>query len=598
MKSSLLFLALTLACPAAFAQEKILPDDPSIPLFSRVSTRYRAVLEGVSFYYYTKADRLQILQEFFHSIESDYALLDLKKDVIGLDFEKLQRDALSVEAGIEEVGQPAEQALANLNFHDRIRKITAEFQDTHFSVRTKVTSNGTLIPFTVAEIDGKIVVVARYTKLMELFASEDEAFRKLEIGDEITAIDGRPVKEVRDSLLPYISASSSAYRATQATEALTFREFSLPTRPYAVVEIKHKDGSRRKLKFPWLYRQPARGDQAFYLKDRNFRRYDDLRREWNQDKKRWITKGIAQDKEEYYRTLPTLLEDKKFTDADETEVIIRTGNLIRQGRPYAVIQINSFSEAKVKRDGETVGFLEPIRAFVKETEEKQIPLLIDLRSNPGGNARFPLALLGILTEKDKSYGGFSAALPVTRYMQQLTDQFSSGDTLPEELQGLGSEESREIFYAALRAKAPYTDSYTYGDVTTDSEVGGFSQKIVALISPRCISACDITSALLKHSKRATLIGQAANGTGAGFLSSETLGTEWSDSHHVFRTRIPSFLFGRPGGEAGEHIFPGRTAELNMENKPIQPDVAYNDSMEDIEKNSSGWVKKALEELAK
>jgi hypothetical protein len=133
-------------------------------------------------------------------------------------------------------------------------------------------------------------------------------------------------------------------------------------------------------------------------------------------------------------------------------------------------------------------------------------------------------------------------------------------------------------------------------VITDPVVKGYSNKIVALVTADCISACDKMSFLLKSSKRATIIGTHSNGTGAGFLSmSADFNTQWSDPLHVLDTQIPNYLFGVPGDDFMTTVFAeGSEEKLCSENHPTVADVPYAPTMKDVVQNNIGWLEKAAE----
>lgn len=565
-------------------------------LFTRVSSRYQAVLQGVSFYYYTQADRLQILTELFHSVELDYSLLEMKANRFRLDLADMKRQALAEETAIADTSDEGEQAAANLRFLDRAKKIVATFQDTHFRLRGRVRPGAVLLPFKIAKAEGKYIVSARYTKLMAFLALTEPAFSEVELGQEVVSIDGMPVEQAKTALAAYISASSEGARELDAVAALTFRSFAYPEQAYSIVGLRAKNGSITKLKVPWSYGMPSRGDLNRYLKDRGFFRFDELQLAWDEEKKEWKAKGITLDNEEAFRGLPPLAQEEKFFDGYK-ETVVKTGYLINGGKAYAVLQINSFHEKEVvSAKDEKLKFLSVLRKFIKKAERAGTSLILDLRVNGGGNSSYPSALLSMLAPKGSIYAGPTGSFRMTRYAQAIIDQHLDREMIPEVLKGLTEEEMRKLFADAVRNKDAYTAAYSTGDIQTDPEVGGFSQKVVALISPECVSACDMTAILLKHSGRAVLIGSPTNGTGAGFMSNSSLNSEWMDSYKVLWTNVPNFLFGFPGGKPGEFTFPGQAEALNSENKPVAPDVAYESTSQDLLQGSEGWIKKAFEIL--
>jgi hypothetical protein len=136
--------------------------------------------------------------------------------------------------------------------------------------------------------------------------------------------------------------------------------------------------------------------------------------------------------------------------------------------------------------------------------------------------------------------------------------------------------------------------FNFAPIFPDQRVKGFNNKIVALVTADCISACDKMASLLKTSKRATIIGTTSNGTGAGYRSTSELDTKWTDSLRVFESQIPNYLFGE-AGDVDTRIFGEDSVfELNLENKPTIADVLYRPTFKDFGKNNLGWIEKALE----
>jgi hypothetical protein len=94
-----------------------------------------------------------------------------------------------------------------------------------------------------------------------------------------------------------------------------------------------------------------------------------------------------------------------------------------------------------------------------------------------------------------------------------------------------------------------------------------------------------------------LIGTHSNGTGAGFTYQDSrTALNWRDNYYVLSTQIPNFLFGNPGGQVGNFIYPSSVESLNSENKPVMADVTYDVTMDDVLKNDAGWINKAIEVL--
>jgi Peptidase family S41 len=606
MQTPLLFAALSvslLLSSVGRAETSPAPAQAAAPsnpadqdLFQRVQDRYKAVLKGISFYYYTQADRVQALQELFLAIDNQYAQLPLKKHRLQLDFDALKDNALAAEKAIPDTLDEAQQARSNIEFFGRVRKTVALFQDTHFSIGAKQTLSPIMIPIQIVEIRGKFFVAARFPKLISLLAEDESDFNGIDLGDEVVSIDGVPTAQARDALLPYISGSSDAARKLDATAALTQRRFAFPDNPTTVLEFRDDKGNSMKLKFPWFYNTLTRADQRRFFSDRNYLSDNQLHLTWDEDKKKWKSGDLTTDNPDFLYALPPLAGQAVYKNSDG-EAIVKSGYLVRNGKAYAVLQLNAFDERTVvDASGATLKFLDVARNFIKDAETAGTSLILDLRNNPGGMASYPQALFSMLTEKNKTYPNYTEAYRVTRFAQEVNDENQGQTPTGEEITGLSRESLRKLLEDAVRSGDELTAAYSNGDITADSTVGGFSQKIVALISPNCVSSCDIASILLKSSGRAVFVGQPTNGTGGGFIGSDGTSTRWSDPYQILSGKIPTDLFGLPGGPAGAYIFPGQEEALNTENRPTTPKVYYEQSIDDVLKGGQGWINKAIEVL--
>ena len=134
-------------------------------------------------------------------------------------------------------------------------------------------------------------------------------------------------------------------------------------------------------------------------------------------------------------------------------------------------------------------------------------------------------------------------------------------------------------------------------IKASEEVGGYDQKIVALITPACISACDVFSSLLKTSRRATLIGSHTNGTGAGYFTSTPLDSiKWEDDYRILKVYIPNSLFGKARKIDKPQMSLSAAREFSSENKPTFADVKYDPVLDDYLKKGEPWFDKAISVL--
>jgi hypothetical protein len=416
----------------------------------------------------------------------------------------------------------------------------------------------------------------------------------VELGDEVTAIDGIPVEEKINELKKYVMGSSDEWNDSQAIRALTIRNFKYSDKNY--VKVAFKSGAL--LKLPLFYNNPvgstSRMDVVTYMNKLSVpsdtstigMNFDKVSKTWSDSALTFS--GYAT------RTLHLNLKGLIELTDNDGQIALRTGYYISKGKSYGVLQILNFTAKTVKVGDTQIPFLDAIRNFAAELKENQLPMVLDLRVNGGGNGNYPAAILSILAPEGQVYPGPTSGMRMTEYSRQLSEA-DFYQQLPAEDQSVGMtiDELHEVLGTTLENGREYTPMYSYSPVKFDQKLNGFNNKIVALVTSDCISACDMMSFLLKSTKRATIIGTHTNGTGAGYSSSAELNTTWQDKLRVLSSHFPNFLFGLPGDSADKNVFGiDSVSKLCTENRPTIADILYSTTPLDVAKNNIGWLQTA------
>ncbi len=574
----------------------------------------RDVYAGIRFHYLDRADRLMIVNDFLNTVELEYALLPLKEKRIGLDFKKLKEEAIDAEmaagdftlSAAERKNSDARekmsflQAQSNMEFMDRMQLIVAKFKDTHFGVREKITRPYIYNGVRLFRVQGKIVIGSldkKFLAMIEKLSGTDMS--ALKIGEEVVSIDGVAVDKKVDEYKPYVAGSTDEYIDMEAVRALTLRNFKYEKKNF--VKIAFKSGQVFKL--PVFVnnsmQSTPRVDAITY-----FQKYgipsdsSSIGISFDKTTGKWVEGPSMAFAGYSARNLKENLKGVTEMVDDAGSPAIRTGYFINKGKTYAVMQLMTFYTKNVKTATAEMPFLDAIRNFAIDAKENELPVILDLRINGGGNGGFPAAVLGIFTEANKVYGGPSRGYRVTPYMRYLEEQqnfqFIEGE---DQSVGITYDDLRNIMDEALNGGKAYAPMFNVsGNITADPKVKGFNQKMVVLVTPNCISACDMTAFLFKESKRATIIGTSTNGTGAGFRSTSDLNTDWEDPLRVFSSTVPNFLFGLPGDLNASIFGENSVDELCSENKATIADIPYSNMPIDIVKGNLGWLQKAVEVL--
>lgn len=565
---------------------------------------------GFEFQYFDQKDRVKTVRRLCEDLENNYALWDLKKELVGLDSKAHCQALIAAE---EAVGDPdpkdtLAQAKANLAFFDRVKKFGAGFKDTHFSIRTTVPRSKIYLPLTVSKVDGKYLVTGRSQMILQYIAqfSGGDSVANISIGDELVEFNGKPVVSEIATLLPYQSEGTEQGAERQAIDSMFFRDYAYPLSPIATLTLKSAaDEKIRRFKLRWFYHRSERLDEKVYFDKIGFKDVTDLRRKYDSISKKWKIQSLFDEDYVPSRDMGKNLRDvREYLGFNEKSLAIRKGLYIRDGKTFGVLQVFTFIEESVTTAAASEtdakeNFLEVIRNAIKEFKADGVPLILDLRENGGGDGSYPAKVLSMLTPKEKVYPGTTRAFRLTRYIRSLY-----GNT-PEDIRkslgnevtdGLSDEELIELLNEAVKAKSSLTQAYSDGDIQSDPEVAGFEAPIVALISPNCVSACDMMATLLKSSGRAVIVGSNTSGTGAGYLSRGSYSEKWSDGFEIFKSSIPNFLFGAPGGPAGQKFFPGQAKALCTENRPTVADIRYETTLNDVKNGDLGWLQKAVEAI--
>jgi hypothetical protein len=552
---------------------------------------------GSEFYYYDQADRKDIIEQFKKAMVANYAPLEIKKQRINLDVDALFDAALAAENGITDVSSVTEQAAGNLAFIDRVHKIVAAFRDTHLWMSTVVTAPSVFNGLELAEAGNKFYIVGLREKILQ-FAAVNSAtpslYNQIALGDEVISIDGTSLNDLVTNLMPFESASSQAFQRQSAVKALTNRNYSAPTQATAVYEIRKANGSTFKVELPYVFNSgtTARPDAEHLYKERGFVAAKDLKMTWDETKRTWSYKsGFPVSGYDAYSQMPNgLLAGTEWSE--DGELIMRTGFLLRDGKAYGVLQLYSFMGKNLTSSatGEVKPFSKAISDYVTSLASAKTPLILDLRNNGGGITAYTMPVLAAVAKTGESYPAFTKSFRVTRKIRQMLETYPPTALNEAVLDKIEYEELK----SAIADRRTHTNALSQADSITSS-IGGYDEQVVVLVTPNCISSCDITSMLMKASKRTTIIGSHSNGTGAGMTSYTGFAdSKWRDEFDVIKVNIPNFLFGFPGAP-DQVIHTGNAFyDLNSENVPVEADVNYESQLVDFLEGSSGWFNKAIE----
>ena len=547
-------------------------------------------------------ERLAIICDMKRNFQDKYVSYSMKKELINADLDSVFNQCATRELQINDDSR--------LHFHDRVLLCLANLHDTHVGGTLKNQSPFVTTLFDIRQIQGHALITMINTKLVARLKADnpmipDDFDKVVAVGNEVLAVDGVATLQAAQNLSQYINASSPAYALSSGFDSLTIRDFNYPTSPMVTFKIKLNDGTIRTLALPWWYQSLGPDAEAEeYFKNLGIHSINELA---------WIYNATTQKYEKVadtygvvgYHPAKSLFPVTGLTTylSESGWPALRFGIIDKEtAKAFCYVQLRSFSYTKMKQesDKDYIGFTDAMSLAVKACKTANVPMLFDLRANPGGMGGYPDYVMSLFARTGESTLGSITTLRATRHSAQLLNQVFGGDQIP-----FGDLDDRsplsvtglEAFKQAMRLKKSYMDWVYTGDIDVDSGIGGYNGKIVAMITPDCVSSCDKMSRFLKNSQRAVLLGTAANGTGAGFFSSDKAAPDFEDAYGILKFEIPNHFFAIAPSKMTDATYDFDSHhDWLMENRPTQADVQYEPTANDVTNNNVDLIAKARELL--
>jgi hypothetical protein len=490
-----------------------------------------------------------------------------------------------------------------LRFYDRMRLCTAAFEDGHLLLKVPrqlpAVSLGIRLRITG---DGKVLVAhqdAPLARWLEDYARGGEP--GLAVGDEVLEVDGQRVSDLIAELGRHVPASSDGARRERAVDALTRRDFLYPGRRTATLTIS-SGGAPRDLELPWWIGPGAEEHPAVRdLVHRTGITTTDLV-DWRPEARgAWTREDGSTDG--LLRGDPILPPSEaarlEVHRGDANQLAARLGEgTTRGGRPFCYAQLLSFHTEDLSREGARRPFPEVLQAFLAACNARGLDLVLDLRQNEGGYLSHSTRLARMLTPRAGTSPGGALVLRATPQNEQVyRERAPMLGGVPTKGVRARSEPEKilEAIRAARRTGSEYTPAFLDPPLRASDAIGGYDGRVVALVSPGCMSACDRLAAMLRGAGRAVLVGGPTEGAGASQQETRDQSARWTDRGGRLSVSIPNAAMGvqrsaTPRGptESAELFF----GELAFENRPVPPSVPYATSRLDLTAHNRGWLLQA------
>jgi hypothetical protein len=224
----------------------------------------------------------------------------------------------------------------------------------------------------------------------------------------------------------------------------------------------------------------------------------------------------------------------------------------------------------------------------------------DLRHNEGGYLDHSTAIAEALSPRGASEPPSALLLRATERNEAVYRERAASADQDDDV--LAPRHVLDAIRAARRGGQALTPAFVSGGAPRGD---GFAGKVVALVSPACMSACDRLAALLKASGRAVLVGSPTEGAGGSQQETPGVPARWTDSGRHLSVAIPNAAFGvrraaggvvvttgeRPADPGGLELpAPAFFESFGIENHPVEPDVRYETGIEDVTGGGKGWLR--------
>lgn len=589
-------LALLISCSPKPANHSV----ESTPTYTDFATRLAASgVFGVDLLAADKAMRVAVATQLKSAVVNHYANLELKNRRIKTDDGKPFNSVAHLDRCIEIEANTDDTS--DLHFVDRMRICTAAFQDTHFGARARTPMAGVSTGLLLRNVGGRYYITARQTELLK-YVRQVTGLTNLDsataIGNEVLEIDGQPPAQLAAHYEKFVSASTPGARRLFAETSLLSRSFDYPTKKSVQLKIKSPSKTYN-YELPWWATTTARNrlDTSEYFQKIGIPVTDRVKMFLDKDEKvSW--QSVPIDYEGYLDSNP-LVQGDVFRPlvafkSSSGALAARMGAVLEAPKNFCYAQFLTFTaDTLTDPSGQTLPFIEVVRRFVRSCKSAGLDLVMDLRSNNGGNGGYPVQILSFLTPVAATLGNKVMAFRVNSTSARLiANMIEHPEIAARDLGVLDVRFLTELQDAAEAGLEMTNAIPDRAGTSADPSIGGYSGKVVVLVTPACVSACDGMAMILKRSGRAVVLGTHSNGTGAGFMGAEELDSDFNDTYDELSVRIPNYQFGytsKPFKDLVSLPYLQVADQFFTENIPVHADVIVEPTVGDVFGRENTWL---------
>jgi hypothetical protein len=496
----------------------------------------------------TPAQRLADFDQLVDMIRGSYGMLEHKKQTLGLDLDSL---AATYRKQVEGLA-------GDTGFYDLLSAFLSELKDAHVG-HFRPSASSSKLGFEVTRVEAKAIITAIDPKLLP-----KDRF-PFAVGDELVALDGRPVERLVQELIPSHACGTEESSLGLHTRTLTERFGWLGPVPRGVctMSIRPSGGTDvQTISLPWIVRGQLLPGMNFYVGDGTGPQYPIRPGTTNPDLSYNPIAGAfeAQLKPDWMPEGAHVLESKHFAACT-----FETGK-----GPMGYIRIPHFMPSG------TDAALGEFRKLLKEMWFTK-GLVLDLNDNPGGSLFYCYSLAATLVSRPLALPVVSERASRANLAGYLSWAEWTDDAVEKQMLELVAERIRK----AMESDLPMTEfMYSFGVATQaqDPDVN-YARPILMLINDQCYSCGDIFPALLKDNGRVKLMGSTTAGAGGAVGSFGPL------SHSGSSINLTLNVMRRSSGTF-------------IENVGVAPDVVWAHAQADVAAKYKAYRKAYVDELSK
>jgi len=445
-----------------------------------------------------------------------------------------------------------------------LKKCFAAFKDGHmFSVASR--SSFVFLPFSVAEVDQKF-----YISSIGYTVCGDSDFQ---VGDELLSMDGESITSIKNRLSAYVASSTASAVSGLTQKFVTDRDFAIPESGDVELKIL-RDSNAISLQKKWLYYPNQVGkDNKLRLTKRGFRPCEHT--------SGFHKKGYF-NSDSLYPSSRSVVFSESPSGNDEFLVI---GRQEINAERVCYLKLDKFNFDTVYTSGKKIDIWAVLKGFVETCEADHVPMLLDLRKNPGGD-------MGNMANLVQLFANSELVDIVNSFFVNKMKSDKSADQLCDGSAPLSFDDEPHL----NKLEMFFCNMFDLKERRSEGYLG----RIYVLTGAECMSACDYSVAFLDVLENTKIIGE---NTQSAMLITNTAPPAFDLRKpyliHIFNM-APYFMVGKLEETDRDHYVlcadDGGVCYRQLEGVEITPHENYVLSYEDIvsQPAGAGWRAKIAE----